>query len=119
MIILEALRDHNGSFSQNKFIKMLLGEGYRQKRDGTTYALTPAARNSEHFGELKYRRVKEKHIRDEIQHLVEHGYTVLEIRTKPDRDAAVGSEDNTYTVLTLTSSGRDVLAGELNLYVAE
>jgi len=119
MVILEALRDHNGSFSQNTFIKMLLGEGYGQKRDGTTYALTPAARNSEHFGELKYRRVKEKHIRDAIQHLVEHGYTVLEIRTKPDRDAAVGSEDNTYTVLTLTSSGRDILAGELNLYVAE
>ena len=96
-----------------------LGEGYGQRRDGTTYSLTPAARNSEHFGELKYQRVKEKHIRDEIQHLAEHGYIALEIRTKPGRDAVTESEDNTYTVLTLTSLGRDVLAGELNLHGAQ
>src|SRR5216683_3152975 len=119
MVLLEALRDHNGSFSQNTFIKMLLGEGYGQRRDGITYSLTPAARNSEHFGELKYQRVKEKHIRDEIQHLAEHGYIALEIRAKPGRDAVTESEDNTYTVLTLTSLGRDVLAGELNLHGAQ
>src|SRR6266849_4470983 len=96
-----------------------LGEGYGQRRDGTTYSLTPTARNSEHFGELKYQRVKEKHIRDEIQHLAEHGYIALEIRTKPGRDAVTESEDNTYTVLTLTSLGRDVLAGEWNLHGAQ
>lgn len=119
MVILEALRDHNGAFSQSTFVKMLLGEGYGRRRDGVTYMLTPAARNSEHFGELKYQRVSEKLVLDEIERLVGHGYVALEMRVKPGRDETVESEGSTYTVLALTSSGRDVLAGEVNLYLAK
>ncbi len=119
MVILEALRDHNGTFSQSTFVKMLLGEGYGRSREGVGYTLTPTARNSEHFGELKYQRVNEKLIRDEIEHLVEHGSIALEMRVKPGRDLIARSEGDTYTVLSLTSSGRDVLAGESKLYLAE
>ena len=119
MVILEALRDHNNCFSQNTFIKMLLGEGYGQKRDGTKYMLNPAARNSEHFGELKHQRVNEKHLRDTIQHLVESGSIALEMRMRAGRDTSRTSEDDRYIVLTLTSLGRDVLAGETNLHVAQ
>jgi hypothetical protein len=41
------------------------------------------------------------------------------MRAKPSRDTAMELEGNRYTVLTLTSLGRDVLAGELNLHVAQ
>ena len=119
MIILESLRDHSGSFSQNTFIKMLLGEGFGQSRDGTKYTLNPAARNSEHFGELKHQRVKEKHIRDTMQHLVERGYIALEMRIRGGSDAPTISGQDKYIVLTLTSLGKDVLAGESNLHVAQ
>ncbi len=98
---------------------MLLGEGYGQRRDGAKYTLNPAARNSEHFGELKYQRVKEKHIHDTIQHLVESGYVALDMHLRAGRDAPTISEEDKYVVLVLTSLGRDVLAGELNLHVAQ
>jgi hypothetical protein len=112
MVILEALRDHNGYFSQNTLIKMLLGDAFGQTGDGKKYLLNPTARSSEHFGALKNQRIKEKHLRNEIQRLVEHGYIVLEQRRKPGQKSA--SSQETYQCLCLSPRGQDVLAGEVS-----
>jgi ATP-dependent DNA helicase RecQ len=113
MAILEALRDHNGYFSQNTLIKMLLGEAFGQTGDGTKYPLNPIARNSEHFGALKNRRLKELLLRNEIQRLIENGYVVREQRSKPGQKST--SSQETYQSLGLSPTGRDVLAGEISL----
>lgn len=113
MAILEALRDHNGYFSQNTLIKMLLGEAFGQASDGKKYLLNPTARNSEHFGALKNQHIKEQHLRTEIQRLIEYGYIVLEERKKPGQKSTSGQE--MYQCLGLSVSGRDVLAGEVSL----
>jgi len=119
MVLLEALRDHNGYFGQNTFIKMLLGEGFGQKRDGTKYSLHPTARNSEHFGTLKNRGIKETGLREIIQHLVANGYVSLETRSKRERDPSVLTTEDSYQALSLTPLGRDVLAGEVNLNASQ
>jgi ATP-dependent DNA helicase RecQ len=114
MAILEALRDHNGYFSQKTLIKMLLGEAFGQTSDGRKYLLNPTARNSEHFGALKTQHIKEQHMRDKIQHLTEHGYIVVEYRRKPGQENSPSEE--TYQCLSLSPTGRDVLAGEVSLH---
>lgn len=117
MAILEALRDHNGYFSQNTLIKMLLGEAFGQASDGKKYLLNPTARNSEHFGALKNQHIKEQHLRNEIQRLIEeHGYIVLEERRKPEQKNT--SSQEMYQCLSLSTTGRDILAGEVSLYGA-
>lgn len=115
MILLEALRDHNGYFGQNTFIKMLLGESFGQKRDGTKYALSPTARNSEHFGTLKNYGIKEANLREDIQRLVAGGYVSLEMRGKRERNPSVLNTEDSYQALSLTPLARDVLAGEVDL----
>jgi len=117
MAILEALCDHNGYFSQKTLIKMLLGEAFGQTSDGRKYLLNPTARSSEHFGALKNQRIKEPHLRHEIQHLIEHGYIVLEQRRKLGQENSPSEE--TYQCLSLSPTGRDVLAGEVSLRVTQ
>jgi len=115
MVILETLRDHNGYFSQNTLVKMLLGEAFGQTSDGRKYQLNPTARSSEHFGALRNQRIQEKYLRNEMQKLIEHGYIVLEQRKKPAQKGT--SVEDMYQCLNLSSTGRDVLAGEITLYV--
>ncbi|GHO61272.1 hypothetical protein KSC_001640 [Ktedonobacter sp. SOSP1-52] len=109
LIVLAALKDHDGYFSQNTLAKMLLGEGFGRTSNGTTYQLPLTARQSEHFGELKHAALKEQHVRDVIQRLSEQGYILLQERSRP------GSQENQakYICLALSTMGRDLLSGEM------
>ena len=115
LIVLEAIRDHNGYLSQNTCVKMLLGEGFGQRRDGTKYTLQPTARNSEHFGALKNFSIKEGLLREIIQHTIASGYLSLTTRGVGGQTSGVAVNEGLYQALSLTSLGRDVLAGEMNL----
>lgn len=118
LAILEALRDHQGLFGQNTFSKMVLGEAFGQRRDGTRYTLTPTARNSEHFGSLKKYGINELRLREILQRLMERGYVVLEARNKRERTNAGSPGEEGYQALVLAPLGRDVLAGEQSLHLA-
>ncbi len=116
LAILEALRDHQGTFSQNTFAKMLLGEGFGVRRDGTRYVLSATARNSEHFGSLKKYGFNETRLHKLLQQLRHQGYLSLETRSKQHHvDGDINEER--YQTLTLTSRGRDILAGEGSLHL--
>jgi ATP-dependent DNA helicase RecQ len=107
--ILGTLKDHNGYFSQNTLIKMLLGEARGRSSNGISYQLPITARQSEHFGELKHSALKEQHIRDQIRHLSEKGYILLQERLRPGSQG----DQAKYVCLSLSSIGRDFLAGEV------
>jgi len=115
LVILEALRDHNGYFGQNTLIKMLLGESVGRKYDGKLYNLNLTARNSEHFGALKNYRLKDTNLREGIQGLIANGYVSLELRGKSRRNTNEITDEDNYQALALTPLGRDVLAGECDL----
>jgi ATP-dependent DNA helicase RecQ len=117
LAFLEALRDHQG-LGQNSFVKMLLGEAFGQRRDGTTYRLNPVVRNSEHFGSLKKYGIKEAGGRELLQHLITRGYVALEARRRHGGAVSESLSEGSYQALILTALGRDVLAGECNLNLA-
>jgi len=108
LIILNALKDHNGYFSQNTLVKMLLGETFGRSNDGTAYQLPITAQSSEHFGELKGYAVKEQQVRGEIHRLSEKGYILLQERQRPGP-----KNQGKYLCFTLSPTGRDFLAGEI------
>ena len=97
---------------------MLLGEAFGRRRDGTRYSLHPIAENSEHFGALKNYSLKEKRLREVLQHLTAKGYLSLERRTKRKSNTSESDMEG-YQALYLTPLGRDVLAGEVNLDLGE
>ncbi|MGH2510242.1 MAG: hypothetical protein ACRDHZ_22940, partial [Ktedonobacteraceae bacterium] len=111
LIILSALKDHNGYFSQNTLVKMLLGEAFGRSSNGKSYQLPSTARYSEHFGELKNYVLKEQHVRDKILSLSEKGYILSQERLRSANQESL--EQTTYTCLTLSPIGRDFLAGEV------
>src|SRR5216683_133242 len=111
LIILGALKDHNGYFSQNTLVKMLLGEAFGRSNSGAPYQLPTTARQSEHFGELKGYALKEQHVRDEILRLSEKGYILLQERSRPNSQEGQGQTK--YNCLALSPTGRDFLAGEI------
>lgn len=118
IVVLEAIRDHNGYFGPNTFAKMLLGEPFGQRRDGTKYALHPTARNSEHFGALKNYGIKEVRLRETIQRLIASGYLTQVVRSKRGQNPNVLTTEDSYQALSLTPLGRDALAGEASLDLA-
>jgi ATP-dependent DNA helicase RecQ len=111
LIILGALKDHNGYFSPNTLLKMLLGESFGRSSSGKSYQLHPTARNSEHFGELKSYGLKEQHVRDEIFRLSEKGYILSQERSRPVSQEGQGQTK--YMCLGLSPTGRDFLAGAI------
>nr|BBH87546.1 hypothetical protein KTC_22970 [Thermosporothrix sp. COM3] len=116
LIVLEAVREHNGYFSQNTVIKMLLGQAFGRSRNGTKYSLNTIARNSEYFGALKKQHTTEKQAHAIVQRLIEGGYISLEYRKKSRRvDVAEGFYEERYQCICLTQAGLDVLAGEVPL----
>jgi hypothetical protein len=110
LIVLGALRDHNGYFSLNTLMKMLLGEAFGRTSGGNRYQLQPTARHSEHFGELKAYHLKEQQVRDKILHLIEKGYILSQERVRPSSQER--PEQTKYACLSLSPTGRDFLAGE-------
>lgn len=110
LIILSALKDHNG-FSQNTFVKMLLGEAFGRASNGTSYQLNATARHSEHFGELKKYPIKEQQVLDTIASLSQKGYLLAQERLRSTTQE--GLERTTYTCLALSPIGKDFLAGEI------
>jgi hypothetical protein len=118
LTILEALRDHAG-LGQRSFIKMLLGEAFGQRRDGSAYSLKPVARNSEHFGVLKKYGTKEAQAHALLQQMIARGYAALEARSRREKTEGAAGGEASYQALVLTALGRDVLAGECNLDLAE
>jgi hypothetical protein len=117
LTMLEALRDHAG-MGQRTFLKMLLGEAFGQRRDGTSYHLPPPARNSEYFGALRKYGMKEAQVQELLQQLLVRGYGALEARSLHQKTDGAAGEETSYQALVLTVGGRDVLAGEDNLNLA-
>jgi hypothetical protein len=119
ILVLEAIRDHNGYFGPNTCVKMLLGEAFGQRRGGIKYSLPPTARNSEHFGALKNYGIKEAHLREMIQRLITSDYLTQVARSRRGRNSEALTTEDGYQALSLTELGRDALAGETSLDLAQ
>lgn len=102
MAILEAARDHNGWLSENTFLKMLLGEAFGGA-GANRYQITPAARNSEHFGTLRGQITRDA-LQTELGRMQDRNLIAVVNRTR--------REGGSYQAIGLTERGRQVLAGQ-------
>lgn len=105
---LGAVRDHNGYFASRTIEKMLLGIPQTNLKGGQVYPLSPAARASDHFGELDGMGIKADRVQRTIEVLIEGGYLQLSERT-------IRAKGITYTAISITQRGRDALAGGVEL----
>ena len=106
MTILGAVKDHNNIFGKWSIEKIVLGVP-QTIFDGTPRKLSPAARASDHFGELEGSGVKADQVRRALDALIESGY--LQLVERPLRGGG------TYLAVTITQKGRDALAGGIDL----
>ncbi|HZU01852.1 MAG TPA: helicase-related protein, partial [Ktedonobacteraceae bacterium] len=107
LAVLGAVRDHNGIFAAKTIEKMLLGIP-QTNYQGQVFRLSPAARASDHYGELERAGVKGDRVQRTIGALVEGSYLHLIERTLPAKNV-------TYTAVAITQRGRDALAGGVAL----
>lgn len=107
LAVLGAVRDHNGIFAPRTIEKMLLGVPQTNVK-GQVFRLSPAARASDHFGELDGTGAKAERVQRTIQVLIEGGYLQLVERT-------IRAKGITYTAVSITQRGRDALAGGVEL----
>lgn len=105
--VLGAVRDHNGIFAPRTIEKMLLGIPQTNFK-GQVYPLSPAARASDHFGELDGTGAKAERIQRTIAALIEGSYLQMTERT-------IRAKGITYTAVSITQRGRDALAGGVQL----
>ena len=105
---LGAVRDHNGYFAARTIEKMLLGIPQTNVKGGQVYPLSPAARASDHFGELDGMGIKAERVQRTIEALIEGGYLQLSER-------AIRAKGISYTAVSITQRGRDALAGGVEL----
>ena len=105
---LGAVRDHNGYFAPRTIEKMLLGIPQTNLKGGQVYPLSPAARASDHFGELDGLGIKAERVQRTIEALVEGGFLQLGERT-------IRAKGVSYTAVSITRRGRDALAGGVEL----
>jgi len=73
--------------------------------------LSAAAHSSDHFEELKDRKVSQDHLRLTMNALIEGGYLQEVEKSWRGKDAV----QNTYQAVSLTQKGRDALAGGIDL----
>ncbi|HLI91917.1 MAG TPA: RecQ family ATP-dependent DNA helicase [Ktedonobacteraceae bacterium] len=107
LAVLGAVRDHNGIFAPKTIEKMLLGIP-QTNYQGQVFRLSPAARASDHFGELEGTGARPERVGRTIEALVEGGYLQLVERTIPAKGV-------TYPAVAITQRGRDALAGGVPL----
>ncbi len=107
LVVLGAVRDHSGIFAPRTIEKMLLGIPQTSAK-GQVYPLSPAARASDHFGELDGMGIKAERVQRTIEALIEGGYLQLIERT-------LRAKGITYTAVSITQRGRDALAGGVEL----
>jgi hypothetical protein len=107
LAVLGAVRDHNGIFSPRTIKKILLGIPQTSAK-GQVYPLSPAARASDHFGELDGIGIKAERVQRTIEALIEGGYLQLVERT-------IRAKSITFTAVAITQRGRDALAGGVAL----
>jgi ATP-dependent DNA helicase RecQ len=108
LAVLGAVRDHNGYFAARTIEKMLLGIPQTNLKGGQVYPLSPAARASDHFGELDGIGIKAERVQRTIEALIEGGFLQLSERT-------IRAKGVSYTAVSITQRGRDALAGGVEL----
>jgi ATP-dependent DNA helicase RecQ len=110
--VLGTIRDHNGVYGRGTIERMLLGSpGVRI--DGQMKPLSASARSSDHYEELKDRKISHDHLRRTIDALIEAGLLQLTEKSWINKDQT----RNTYQALSLTQKGRDALAAGITLPV--
>jgi hypothetical protein len=82
--------------------------------DGQLKPLSVSARSSDHFEELKDRKVSKDHLRRTIDALIEAGLLHLVEKHWQGKDET----RNTYQAVAITQKGRDALAGGVELPAA-
>jgi len=90
---------------------MLLGNDYGRVDGQMKSLISASARNSDHFEELKDRKVNPDHLRSTIDALIEGGYLQSVEKNWRGKD----EEQKVYQALTITQKGRDALAGGVGL----
>ena len=110
MVVLGTIRDHNGVYGHSTIERILLGSP-PMRIDGQMKPLSASARSSDHFEELKDRKVSKDHLRRTIDALLEAG--LLQLIEKPWQSK--DETRNTYQALSITQKGRDALAGGIDL----
>jgi hypothetical protein len=83
--------------------------------DGQMKPLSASARSSDHFEELKDRKVNKDHLRRTIDALIEAGLLQLVEKHWQRKDET----HNTYQAVSITQKGRDALAGGVDLPAAD
>jgi len=111
--VLGTIRDHNGVYGRSTIERMLLGSP-PVRIDGQMKPLSASARSSDHFEELKDRKVSKDHLRRTIDALIEAGLLQLVEKHWQRKDET----RNTYQAVSLTQKGRDALAGGVDLPAA-
>src|SRR5579875_1288395 len=112
LAILGAVRDHNGVFGKSTIEKMLLGIPMT-KIEGKNRLLSPAARASDHFGELEGKGISADRLQLTQKALIEGGYLQFVERTWRGSHSTRSS----YQAVAITPKGRDALAGGVELPV--
>ena len=110
MAILGTIRDHNSVYGRRTIERILLGQD-SIRIDGQMKQLSAAARSSDHFEELKDRKISQDHLRLTMNALIEGGYLQEVEKSWRGKDAV----QNTYQAVSLTQKGRDALAGGIDL----
>ncbi|HEY0753736.1 MAG TPA: RecQ family ATP-dependent DNA helicase [Ktedonobacteraceae bacterium] len=110
LAILGAVRDHNGIFGKSTIERMLLGIPMT-KSEGKSRLLSPAARASDHFGELEGKGINADRLQLVQKALIEGGYLQFIERTWRGADATRPA----YQAVVITPRGRDALAGGIEL----
>jgi hypothetical protein len=110
MAILGTIRDHNSVYGRRTIERILLGQDFI-RIDGQMKQLSAAARSSDHFEELKDRKVSQDHLRLTMNALIEGGYLQEVEKSWRGKDEV----QNTYQAVSLTQKGRDALAGGIDL----
>ena len=105
-VILGTVRDHNNIFGKWTIEKMVLGIP-QVTFQGKVQKLSPAARASDHYGELEGSGIKADQVRRALEGLIEAGYLQLVERMLHG--------GGTYAAVKITPKGRDALAGGIDL----
>jgi ATP-dependent DNA helicase RecQ len=108
LTVLGTIRDHNGIYGQGTIERILLGITFLSI-NGQQKPLSAAARSSDHFEELKDRKITRDHLKRTIESLIEGGY--LQSIEKNLRNET----QTTYQALAITPKGRDALSGGIPL----
>ncbi len=110
MAVLGTIREHNGVYARGTIERMLLGPEF-MRINGQMKPISASVRSSDHFEELKDRKISKDHLQRTIDALVEGGYLQLVEKSWRGKDES----NNVYQALSITQRGRDALASGTDL----